>query len=121
MQEVKINKHGNYLYGILEGVEPKDDNTWTNEQGKSIVTKSHLVLSFIMNTEVKKEIQGTEIITFVPRKQIIQLPVPSTDLIKLFKHYNGLVKKDLLINYTVMDNFKVKIDVDDIIDLSLKK
>lgn len=116
--EIKLSKHGNYLYGILDGVEPKDDNNWINNQGQTINTKAHLQLTFILNTEIKKEIQGREIISIVPRKQIIQVPVPSTELLKEYDHFEKLNKKDLLIGYSVTDNFKVKIELDDIVDLS---
>ncbi len=121
MNQATLTKHGNYLFGILDGIEPKDDNSWINNQGQAVVTKSHIQLTFILNTEIKKEIQGREIISIVPRKQIIQVPVPSTELLKEYDHFAKLNKKELLIGYSVTDNFKVKIDLTDIKELEIKK
>jgi len=120
-KEIKLNGHGNYLYGLLESVEPKDDNTFVNGTGQTIVSKSHLLLTFIMDTKVKKEIQGREIITLVARKQLVQVPVPSASLLKEYDHYDTLKGKELLISYSVNDNFKVKIELDNIVDLSKVK
>ena len=98
--EVKLAKHGNYLYGVLDGVDFVSAGVLENgtKYGASVKLK------FITKTTIIKTVDGIEIPTQKALAQIIKVPCANTELSLIVRKYNELIGKDLLINYSTPDN-----------------
>jgi len=99
-KEVKLIKHGNYLYGVLDGVDFVSAGVLENgtKYGASVKLK------FITKTTVIKTVEGVEIPTQKAITQTIKVPCANTELSLIVKKYNELIGNELLINYSTPDN-----------------
>lgn len=99
-KDVKLNKHGNYLYGVLDGVDFVSAGVLENgtKYGASVKLK------FITKTTVIKTVDGVEIPTQKAIAQTIKVPCANTELSLIVKKYNELIGKELLISYSTPDN-----------------
>ncbi|MEA3498046.1 MAG: hypothetical protein U9R16_03195 [Campylobacterota bacterium] len=98
-KDIKLNKHGNYLYGVLDGVDFVSAGVLENgtKYGASVKLK------FITKVSAIKTVDGVEIPTQKAISQIIKVPCANTELSIIVKKYNELIGKELLINYGVQD------------------
>jgi hypothetical protein len=98
--EVKLQKHGNYLYGVLDGVDFIQSGQLDNgtKYGASVKLK------FITKTTVIKTVEGVEIPTQKAIAQMIKIPCANTELSMIVRKYNELIGRELLINYSTPDN-----------------
>jgi len=98
-KEVKLNKHGNYLYGVLDGVDFVSAGVLENgtKYGAS------LKLRFITKVSVIKTVEGVEIPTLKAIAQTIKVPCANNELSMIVRKYNELISKELLINYSIQD------------------
>lgn len=107
--EVNLTGHGNYLYGVLDGVDFVSAGVLENgtRYGSSVKLK------FITKTTVIKTVNGVEIPTQKAISQIIKVPCADTELSLIVRKYNDLIGKELLISYSTPDNnvFSVNSDV----------
>lgn len=110
VKDVKLTKHGNYLYGVLDGVDFVSAGVLENgtKYGASVKLK------FITKTTVIKTVEGVEIPTQKAISQTIKVPTANSELSIIVKKYNELIGKELLINYGVKDEnmFSVNANVE---------
>ena len=109
-KDVKLTKHGNYLYGVLDGVDFVQSGQLENgtKYGASVKLK------FITKITVIKTVEGVEIPTLKAITQTIKIPCSNNLLAMTVKKYNDLIGKELLINYSTPDNnvFSVNANVE---------
>jgi len=100
MKEIKLTEQGNYLYGVLDGVDLVASGTLENgtKYGASVKLK------FITKITVIKTVAGMEIPTKKAISQIIKIPTVDTELPVIVNKYNELIGKELLIGYGTVDN-----------------
>ena len=98
-KDIKMNKHGNYLYGVLDGVDFVSAGVLENgtKYGAS------LKLKFITKITVIKKVENVDVPTLKAISQIIKVPCANTELSIIVRKYNELIGKELLINYIVKD------------------
>lgn len=99
-KEVKLTKHGNYLYGVLDGVDFVSAGVLENGTKYGASAK----LKFITKATAIKTVDGVEIATQKAITQTIKVPCANSELSMLVKQYNDLIGKELLINYNAPDN-----------------
>jgi len=99
-KDIKMNKHGNYLYGVLDGVDFVSAGVLENgtKYGASVKLK------FITKVTVIKTVDNVDIPTNKAIAQLIKVPCANTDLSMIVRKYNELIGKELLINYSTPDN-----------------
>lgn len=100
MKEIKLTEQGNYLYGVLDGVDLVASGVLENgtQYGASVKLK------FITKITVIKIVAGMEIPTKKAISQIIKIPSTDTELPSIVNKYNELIGKELLIGYGTIDN-----------------
>ena len=98
-KEIKLKKHGNYLYGVLDGVDFVSAGTLENgtKYGASVKLK------FITKTTIIKTVDGVDIPTQKAIGQTIKVPTANNELSIIVRKYNELIGKELLVNYGVKD------------------
>ncbi|MCK5293334.1 MAG: hypothetical protein KAJ49_01685, partial [Arcobacteraceae bacterium] len=69
-KDVKVTKHGNYLYGVLDGVDFVQSGTLENGNKYGASVK----LRFITKITVIKTVEGVEIPTLKAIAQTIKVP-----------------------------------------------
>lgn len=109
-KEVKLLKHGNYLFGVLDGVDFVSAGVLENGTKYGASVK----LRFITKTTVIKTVEGVEIPTLKAIAQTIKVPTANNELSVIVRKYNDLIGKELLINYSTSDNntFSVNANVE---------
>ena len=99
-KDVKLSKHGNYLYGVLDGVDFVSAGVLENGTKYGASVK----LRFITKITVIKTVEGVEIPTLKAIAQTIKVPTANNELSIIVRKYNELIGKELLINYGTSDN-----------------
>jgi len=97
---VKLKKHGNYLYGVLDGVDFVQSGTLENGNSYGASVK----LRFLTKSTIIKTVDGTDIPTLKAIAQTIKVPCANNELSIIVRKYNELIGKELLINYSTSDN-----------------
>ena len=100
MKKVEISEHGNYLFGVIDGVDFVQSGQLENGQKYGASVK----LKFITKVNVIKQVLGTDVVTKKALSQVIKIPTNDNELPSLIAKYNGLIGSDLLINYSTADN-----------------
>lgn len=108
-KKIEISKHGNYLFGQLDGIDLVESGEMTTTKGELIKYGSSLKFKFILQVEKEKTIMGEKVITNMPITQLVQVAVSDDKLLSEYKKYQDLVGKELLLPYFNADNFKFKI------------
>jgi len=98
-KDLKLTKHGNYLYGVLDGVDFVSAGVLENgtKYGASVKLK------FITKVTVIKIVDNIEIPTLKAIAQTIKVPCANSELSIIVKKYNELIGRELLINYSISD------------------
>jgi len=99
MKEIKLSEHGNYLFGVLDGVYFVQSGTLENgsKYGASIKLK------FMTTVTVVKIVAGVDIPTKKAISQTIKMATVDSELPTLVHKYNEFIGKELLINYGAGD------------------
>jgi len=99
-KDVKIVRHGNYLYGVLDGVDFVSAGVLENGTKYGASVK----LRFITKVSIIKTVEGVEIPTLKAIAQTIKVPCANNELSIIVRKYNELIGKELLISYGTSDN-----------------
>ena len=97
--EIRLSKHGNYLYGVLDGVDFVSEGVLENGTKYAASVK----LKFITKITIIKNVEGVDIPTQKAISQTIKVPTANTELSMIVRKYNELIGKELLINYSIKD------------------
>jgi hypothetical protein len=98
--DVKLTKHGNYLYGVLDGVDFVSEGILEN----GVKYGASVKLRFITKVTIIKTVDGVEIPTLKAIAQTIKVPCANNELSLIVRKYNELIGRELLINYGTADN-----------------
>lgn len=119
IKEIKINKHGNYLYATLDGVDFVTSGIMVNEKtGVKTNYGASIKLKFIIQSTIMKNVNGMSIPTLRANSIIVSIPTSEDKIPHLVQKYNALIGKDLFIDYNLNDGQKVTIqDESEIIEI----
>ena len=99
-KNITLNKHGNYLYGVLDGVDFVSAGVLENGTKYGASVK----LRFITKVTVIKTVENIDIPTLKAIAQTIKVPCANSELSIIVRKYNELIGKELLIGYGTSDN-----------------
>ena len=110
IKELKINKHGNYLYATLDGVDFTVAGVMFNEKsGLKNNYGASVKLKFIIQSTILKNVNGMSIPTLRANSIIVSIPTTDDKIPALVQKYNTMIGQDLFIDYNLTDGHKVSI------------
>lgn len=110
IKELKINKHGNYLYATLDGVDFVVAGVMYNEKTNQKTNFGASVkLKFIIQSTILKNVNGMSIPTLRANSIIVSIPTTDDKIPALVQKYNAMIGQDLFIDYNMTDGQKVSI------------
>ncbi len=109
-KELKINKHGNYLYATLDGVDFTVAGVMFNEKsGLKNNYGASVKLKFIIQSTIIKNVNGMSIPTLRANSIIVSIPTTDDKIPAIVQKYNSMIGQDLFIDYNLTDGHKVSI------------
>ena len=110
IKELKINKHGNYLYATLDGVDFVVAGVMFNEKsGQKNNYSASVKLKFIIQSTIIKNVNGMSIPTLRANSIIVSIPTTDDKIPAVVQKYNSMIGQDLFIDYNLSDGHKVSI------------
>ena len=109
MKEIKLNKHGIYLFGKLDGVDYVEAGNGVDDKGKTFKYGNSIKLRFILISSVTKNLNGTDVIVQVPKIQQVTIPTSEVDLLKQFNKFSKDIGKDVLVPSSADENKAIKL------------